>query len=92
MADLKYPPRAGLCPVRPPQGSFRNRIRVIMAPAQPAPDSNALRVSEGMPKDVERLLGRSEDLEALAGAAVGNRDHQLVRHPAPEQGDLDSVR
>ena len=30
-----------------------------------------------MPEDVERLVGRSADLEALAGAAVRDGDEQL---------------
>src|SRR2546423_6552450 len=45
-----------------------------------------------MPEDVERLLGRSVDLEALAGAAVRDGDEQPVGVPAPEERDLDSVR
>src|SRR6266571_5944124 len=62
-----------------------------MAPK--APDSNASSgVREGVLEDVERLLRRSGNLEAQAGAAVFHRYGQRVRDAAPQERDFDAVR
>src|SRR6266498_4072187 len=56
-----------------------------------APALGLRRVRERLLEDVERLLGRDGQLEALPRAAVLDRDQQPVRRPAPEQRHLDAV-
>src|SRR6266498_6062858 len=83
---IRRPPRSTLFPYTTLFRSRRGAQNGARAPAL-----GLRRVRERMLEDVERLLGRDGQLEALPRAAVLDRDQQPVRRPAPEQRHLDAV-